>query len=123
LFSKINNDGNRKGKSDIANVAFLWSVWGYQESNAKKYKIRFWDTGEEMYLAQRLVQVLKDDTNEGDGKDRRDGGEGYQKKAKKVKGAKSKVNQAVNEMLESYKDGITWEEWEGIVDKIGKLFM
>jgi hypothetical protein len=52
-----------------------------------------------------------------------DEGEGYQKKAKKVKGGKSKVNQAVNEMLESYEDSITGEEWEGIVDKIGKLFI
>jgi hypothetical protein len=50
-------------------------------------------------------------------------GGGYQKKGKKVKRGKSKVNQAVHEMLESYKDGITQEEWEGIVDIIGKLFI
>jgi hypothetical protein len=67
--------------------------------------------------------VLKEDTRKRYGKQGHNEGKGYQKKGKKVKRGKSKVNQAVNEMLESYDDGITREEWEGIVDKIGKLFI
>jgi hypothetical protein len=70
-----------------------------------------------------LVQVLSSNINKGNGKDG-DGGAEYQKKSKKVKGAKvSQVSQAVNELLESYKDGINREEWEGIVDKIGIMFI
>jgi hypothetical protein len=88
----------------------------------KKYKIRFWDTGEETYLLQTSVHVLEKGANESDGKQGRDEGEGYQKKGKKAK-VKRGVNQAVNEMLESYDDDITREEWEDIVDKIGKMFI
>jgi hypothetical protein len=40
---------------------------------SKRFKIRFWDTGEEIYLWQRSVQVLNDDVNECDGKHEKDG--------------------------------------------------
>lgn len=96
-----------------------------QKVTEKKYKIRFWDTGEETYLMQSSVQVLSGDTDDGrDGKHNPpNGAEGRAKKRTKAKAAKVKVN--VNELLQSVgeEDGVTRDEWEAFVDKVGKMFI
>jgi hypothetical protein len=113
-----------KVKVTIASSRFYGKYGVIKKVTPKQFKIMIWDTGETMYLRQTSVEVLNDDVlyDEGDGKHGNDGGE--ERKAKKVRGAKvPRVNEAINKMLESYEDGVTREEWEGIVDKIGKLFI
>jgi len=94
-----------------------------QKVTPQKFKIRFWDTGEETYLNRTSVQVLGVDNSSQDRK------HNVQKDipAEPTKRAKAKVrgvNQAVEELLQSVEgDGVTKDEWEAVVDKIGKMFI
>ena len=91
-----------------------------QKVTPKKFKIRFWDTGEEAYLWQTSVTVLPCRDQDQKQNIRTDTTTNENKRAKaKVKG----VNEAVSQMLELEVDGVTKDEWEGIVDKIGKMFI
>jgi hypothetical protein len=99
------------------------------KTTEKKFKIRFWDTGDEAYLLQTSVSILGDDDDDGKESNRtRAGAVGGEQKAKKKKTPKrAKVNKAVKEMLQLFdgegEDGVTQEEWESVVDKIGAMFI
>jgi hypothetical protein len=69
---------------------------------------------------QSSVQVLSGDTNDGrDGKHNPpNGAEGRAKKRTKAKAAKVKVNELLQSVGEE--DGVTRDEWEAFVDKVGK---
>ena len=94
-----------------------------QKVTPKKFKIRFWDTGEEAYLRQTSVAVLPHYSPHQDRKHSipTDTPANENKRTKaKVQG----VDHAVSQLLESVEgDGVTRDEWEGIVDKIGKMFI
>jgi hypothetical protein len=49
----------------------------------------------------------------------------HKPKKKKTATKQAKVNKVVNEMLQLVEgeDGVTQEEWESLVDKIGKMFI
>jgi len=93
-----------------------------QKVTPKKFKIRFWDTGEETYLWQKSVKTLSQDSSH---KDRKPDIEtntpiGNKRAKVKVKG----VDHAVSHLLELVEaDGVTKDEWEDIVVKIGKMFI
>jgi hypothetical protein len=94
-----------------------------QKVTAKKFKIRFWDTGEETYLWQTSVTVLQNHSTNQDRKNVRSDDTAINEK-KRTKKKVSGVNHAVSQMLQSVEgDGVTKDEWEGIVDKIGKMFI
>jgi hypothetical protein len=92
-----------------------------QKVTEKRFKIRFWDTGDEAYLPQTSVRVLSDD----DDVDMADERKAKKGKKRQRTTKRAKVNGAVHEMLKKVEgeDGVTREEWESIVDKIGKMFI
>ena len=105
----------------LATSKFFGRYGVIQKVTPKKFKIRFWDTGEETYLWQTSVEELRN----GSHKDRKnnvqtDTPSGNKRAKARVRG----VNHAVSQLLQSAdSDGVTRDEWEGIVDKIGKMFI
>jgi hypothetical protein len=71
---------SEKVKVTLLTLRFYGQYGIIKKVTQKKYKIRFWDTGEETYLAQMSVQVLKEDINKRDGKQGRDEGGGVPEK-------------------------------------------
>jgi hypothetical protein len=116
-----------------------------QKVTQKKFKIRFWDTGEETYLWQTSVRIVRngggpnDESNSGgqssngrkhggggndaDGNDN-DGHRRDSKKTRTVKRAKvSQVNQMLQSMENAAAGDVTQDEWDSIVLRIGRLFV
>ena len=97
-----------------------------QKVTPKKFKIRLWDTGEETYLWKTSVKVLSNHSHQ-NGKQKADDTSSGNKRAKSTSGAEAKVkgvDHAVSELLGWVEgDGVTKDEWEEIVEKIGKMFI
>ena len=89
----------------------------------KKFKIRFWDTGEETYLWQTSVTVLHPHSPDQNRK-HSIGTDSPENENKRTKAKVQGVDHAVSQVLESMEgEGVTRDKWEGIVDKIGKMFI
>jgi hypothetical protein len=72
-------------ESEKVNVTLLTSRYYGQygvikKVTQKKYKIRFWDTGEETYLPQMSLHMLEKGANESDGKQGCNEGKGLPEK-------------------------------------------
>jgi hypothetical protein len=115
---------SQKVKVTLVSSKYFGRYGVIQKVTPKKFKIRFWDTGEETYLWQTSVAVLPtQDSNHSQQNFRTDDTTFIKKK--KAKAKVRGVNHAVSQLLESLEEdgGVTKSDWEGIVDKIGKMFI
>jgi hypothetical protein len=91
---------------------------------AKKFKIRFWDTGNETYLLKTSVLVLSHDgsfrQNDAPSEEKGDGPPHDTKRRQTVKRAKASK---IQDTIKLNAGEVTKEEWDAIVSKVAKLFI